>query len=133
MRARHTGQLMQPRLELRRLHAGGPHRSCEVSQSMKLTSRLCTASDSAVGVGTGGGAWLADSLEEDALPFITSGATGASDVPLPEGAASLRDPVAAQRRSALFSSACPRSTPSMQAVRKAPQEDTCWGAPPRWP
>ena len=53
------------------------HRSWEVSQSTKVTRVLCTFSDSAVGVGTGGGAWWVD--EE---PFIISGCCGTSAVPL---------------------------------------------------
>ena len=53
------------------------HRSWEVSQSTKVTRVLCTFSDSAVGVDTGGGAWW---LDEE--PFIISGCCGTSAVPL---------------------------------------------------
>lgn len=55
------------------------HRSWDVSQSTKVTRIFCTASDSAVGVGTGGGAWWA---EEELAPFMTRGGRGTSAVPL---------------------------------------------------
>jgi len=56
------------RKQSRKCRGARMYRSWEVSQSTKVTRVLWTFSDSAVGVGTGGGAWW---LEED--PFIISG------------------------------------------------------------
>ena len=72
--------------------AAEPHRSCDVSQSMKLTRTFCTLSDSALGVGTGAGAGGA--VEDDAPPFMTSGGCGTSADPLAQQQhAALRIPV----------------------------------------
>ena len=47
---------------------------------MKLTRTFCTFSDSALGVGTG--ACAGGAVEDDALPFMTSGACATSADPL---------------------------------------------------
>ena len=47
---------------------------------MKVTRVDCTFSDSAVGVGTGGGGWCAEEDEEE--PFMSIGCCGTSAMPL---------------------------------------------------